>query len=170
MSQLLAVGVLLAALSMDIVAQNIGIPIAKAFASGQLPVVPSTLFIPKNGQATDECQRELQTFKVIASRFALPRKWRFYVVCDEASWDSYVHHIRVEKHLAPSTPVYGVTYLDAGYTIMRGPKLLRPDALTTPEHIVAHELAHIYLQSIDEISVEALAMLWLAGNNAAPIQ
>ncbi|RXH55031.1 hypothetical protein GRAN_4135 [Granulicella sibirica] len=40
------------------------------------------------------------------------------------------------------------------------------DYRAQPEHIVAHELCHIYLQSSDESRVDALATRWVDARRA----
>jgi hypothetical protein len=135
--------------------------LADGFRTGRLKIQPQTVFAAKSSVVPSECKQEEIAFAKIASRLPLPEKWTFYVVCDEPSWSNYVQRITIEKHLGMSTEVYGATYQQGGYTVLRGYKLTHPDELTTPERIVAHELAHIYLHSSNEEQVDKLARTWV---------
>jgi hypothetical protein len=134
---------------------------ADGFRTGQLKIQPQSIFAARSGGVTPECKQEELAFAEIASQFPLPQKWTFYVVCDEPSWNNYVSRISIEKHLGMNTEVYGATYQEAGYTVLRGYKLTHSDDLTTPERIVAHELAHIYMHSSKDEQVDKLAQTWL---------
>ncbi|HVJ07225.1 MAG TPA: ImmA/IrrE family metallo-endopeptidase [Acidisarcina sp.] len=58
--------------------------------------------------------------------------------------------------------IYSSTDIDAGTTFLRGTTLLHPDLPeAAPDHVIAHELAHIMLHSRDEAVVEAQTRKWL---------
>ena len=85
--------------------------------------------------------------------------WSFVVVCDEESWKHLMQRTFLDKKLGEH---YGETDIDKGITLIRGYKLLNPDAGASPEHIIAHELAHIMLHSRDEKKVDRQAEMWVA--------
>jgi len=59
--------------------------------------------------------------------------------------------------------VYAVTDLEGRTTCVRGTTLMRPDQpQASPEHVVAHELAHTMLRTPDEDQAEQLARHWLS--------
>jgi hypothetical protein len=78
---------------------------------------------------------------------------------------------KVERHVAWTGPgrTMGLTNLDAGITYVRGWDLVHPFDNTEkmrPSHIIAHELAHIMLDTRDEATADRQAVVWLARNVA----
>jgi hypothetical protein len=118
------------------------------------------------------CVREGEAFIRIASQYPAVHNWTFYIVCTERSWRQFVrksgqldHGVLlngVAYHNQPDVQVYGTTYLGSRVTYIRGYKLLYPDPGITPDRIVAHELAHIVLNSTDEVRDDHLALQWIA--------
>ena len=131
----------------------------------------STMSIFANNKPTSkECQEERQTLISLVGEFPSPDSWTFFVVCDDATWHYDFANIATDgrNSAIPTSQLYGVTVLDKHITYIRGEKLLHTvrynyerGADPTPAVIVAHELAHIYLNSTDEDKVEALAVRWV---------
>lgn len=112
-----------------------------------------------------ECMQEIKTVIVVGSRLPLPKgNWNFVVVCDEVTWkhliDAQKEHLREEDRDPSKGEIYADTLLDQKMTIFRGYKLVHPDDNVAPEHIIAHELAHIYLNSANERKVDEQAGKW----------
>lgn len=106
----------------------------------------------------------MSELQMLVSEYPHPAAWKYADVCDESSWRQVV------REFAPvaSDPdtVYGITLPSSHITFFRGTRIAkaRPDE-PTPDHIVAHELAHIYLNSPDDSVVDALAKEWMAKRN-----
>jgi hypothetical protein len=128
--------------------------------------------LPSGAPPPPVCIQEGEAFLRIASEFPLVHQWTFYIVCDERSWHRFVrrsgqldHGVSVNGvayHSRPDVQIYGTTYLQLRVSYIRGTKLLHPDLGITPAHIVAHELAHILLNSLDEVRVDHVALSWVA--------
>jgi predicted SprT family Zn-dependent metalloprotease len=58
-----------------------------------------------------------------------------------------------------SGDIYGATFLPTHLTLLRGSSFdqVQPD----PELVIAHELAHIYLHSEDEVEVDHASREWV---------
>jgi hypothetical protein len=105
------------------------------------------------------CMDEVAAFKKIASRYPRPAAWHFIIVCEETSWKTVLSNLH---QYDPRYEVYGSTYLDSGVTYLRGWKLTHTSASDpSPDRIIAHEDAHIYLHSTDDEKVESLAQKWV---------
>jgi hypothetical protein len=105
------------------------------------------------------CVDEVTAFKKIASRYPRPATWRFIIVCEESSWKTVLTNL---GQYDPRYEVYGSTYLDSGVTYLRGWKLTHTSSSDpSPDRIVAHEDAHIYLHSTNDYKVENLAQKWV---------
>lgn len=125
------------------------------------------------GQApSPACVREGEAFIKIASQYPQPTNWTFYIVCTERSWYQFLkksgqlkHGVLVDGVVYKNNPrvlVYGTTYLGSHVTYLRGDKLTHPDPWMSPDHIVAHEIAHIVLASSNEQKVDHQALEWVA--------
>ncbi len=112
---------------------------------------------PDNPKVRQSCVAEGQELSRQLSRFPRPDSWTFLVICDESSWGSAM----TIEHRGNAANVYGSTDFTTRTTILRGSALLGTDANVTAEHLVAHELGHIFLFTADEKKAEALAMTWL---------
>lgn len=128
-----------------------------------------SIFATKKG-TSKECQKERQALIALVGEFPSPNAWTFFVVCDDATWHYDFANIATDgrNSAIPTAQMYGVTVLDKHITYIRGTKLLHTvrynyeiGADPTPAVIVAHELAHIYLNSTDEGKVQALAVRWV---------
>jgi hypothetical protein len=105
------------------------------------------------------CMNEVKAFEVIAARYPRPANWRFVIVCDDASWVTVLTKL---GQYDPRYEVYGSTYLNSGVTYLRGWNLTHTSSDDpSPDRIVAHEEAHIYLHSTNDGKVETLAHQWL---------
>lgn len=114
-----------------------------------------------------ECMQEIRTFLVVGSKLPLPKgNWNFVVVCDEVTWQHVIaaqaEHLREEDRDPSKGEIYADTILNKKITIFRGYKLVHPDENVLPEHIIAHELAHIYLNSANENKVDRQADTWVS--------
>ncbi len=128
--------------------------------SAQNRVSAMSLFL-KAGQAIpNECQQEATVFKQIASAFPHPKSgWSFVVICDENSWKAALQRMGVDD---PDREHFGETDIDHNITYFRGWPLVNYRlGNPTPEHIVAHGLAHIMLHSRDEELVDRTALDWI---------
>ncbi|HMF63692.1 MAG TPA: hypothetical protein VK608_06345 [Edaphobacter sp.] len=56
--------------------------------------------------------------------------------------------------------VYGATFFNSHTTMLRGSAIAGHAANVTAAHLVAHELAHIYLHSTEQL-VDAQATTWI---------
>lgn len=131
---------------------------APAFAQSTYQVVSS---FNKPGQPVrQECLDQVAELRRQVEAYPHPARWTYVVACDDAQWPLVLAHI---GYAPPrNARVYGMTDLAEGLSIFRGRTLLNPEPRTvTSEIVVAHELAHIYLHSRDEDTVERQAQIWL---------
>ena len=119
----------------------------------------------KAGQpAPAECVTEGVVFMKLLSAYPHPASgWHFVVVCDDATW---LHVLRKAGMTGGPGEHYGETDIENDLTLIRGAKLIHPDMGVSPEHIVAHELAHVILHSTDEGKVDRQAFAWMAERGA----
>lgn len=140
-----------------------------AFVSAQISIRYFPSHPPKDGSIPQVCLDEGSVLRTELQRFPHPSKWTFIVACDETSWAA------VERHVDWSNvpgKVLGLTDIDNGITYLRGWSLIHPFDGTEgacPEHVIAHELAHIYLHSSDEGRVEDQALDWLKAARQQPV-
>jgi hypothetical protein len=89
-------------------------------------------------------------------KYPHPADWKFTVVCDVAGWSKVVR--------TDPNHVYAITSLPNRTTYFYGVRLVDPTQNDPkPEHTVAHELAHIYLnEPSDEHRVDLQAKQWMA--------
>ncbi len=104
-----------------------------------------------------ECQAQVNILASALGSYPHPENWRWLVLCDDAVWQHFLRHVdRADLH------VYALTDIDGQVTCFRGFTLVHPDSPSAePNHVVAHELAHIRLHTRDEDRAEALAESWL---------
>jgi hypothetical protein len=104
-----------------------------------------------------ECREEAHIFAQSLIRYPRPASWHWVLICDEAGWRRF---LRLSGR-SEGAPVYASTDLDGRTTYIRGAKLLYPyDLQASPEGIIAHELAHIRLQSESEALANDLVRAW----------
>ncbi|MDR3734606.1 MAG: hypothetical protein P4L10_03615 [Acidobacteriaceae bacterium] len=121
----------------------------------------------KPGQtASDTCKAEVQAFMRMATVYPHPATgWHFVIVCDESTWKIFLQKAGLNNEPGEH---YGETDIDKNITVIRGWRLIHPDTLVSPEHIVAHELAHIILHSRDEVEVDKQAQAWMEQEKLSP--
>jgi hypothetical protein len=107
------------------------------------------------------CMQEHDVLVRLLNKYPTPKKWTFFIVCDDFSWNQYVAKQVLNGRVAPGLIVYGETFRESGKTLIRGSQLLTPDPMMSPDKIAAHELAHIFLNTENEDKVSSLTTKWL---------
>jgi hypothetical protein len=88
-----------------------------------------------------------------------PSGWRYVVACDETGWGRLIELAAPGQN---ADDIFGATEPSVRLTILRGTRLVYPRAgEPTPDHTVAHELAHIFLHSSDDTSADRLCKRWM---------
>lgn len=106
-----------------------------------------------------DCHEAANIVLSLLDKYPHPDSWTFVIACDDPSWQRVLTHIGIVESDGRH---YGETFEDTHVTYLRGSTLLEPDSpRATAEHLVAHELAHIYLHAHEENKVEALAESWI---------
>lgn len=114
-------------------------------------------FVAEGAPVPDECREEAHAFAQSLVRYPRPVAWHWVLVCDEAGWRRF---LRLSGR-GEQAEIYASTDLSGRTTYIRGAKLLYPyDLQADPDDIIAHELAHIRLQSSSEARADSLARLW----------
>jgi hypothetical protein len=127
-----------------------------ALAQNEISV--SSLFLKPGEHVPQECQQAAQLFAHLAAIYPHPKYgWHFIIVCDDSSWDAVMQKMGFVDGMTH----YAETEIDRRITLFRGRKLIHSDTGVPPEHIVAHELAHIMLHSRDEQIVNLTARKWV---------
>jgi hypothetical protein len=107
-----------------------------------------------------DCAVQAHVFAESLVRYPRPRSWHWVLVCDEAGWRRFLRLSGRDEHEA----IYASTDLEACTTYLRGDKLLNSKSFGAEmDTVVAHELAHIRLNSGDEARVDSLARMWQEG-------
>ena len=119
-------------------------------ASAQQTYSPFTVGARPGDAPPQACVDTAHTIAPVIAKYPHPTQWRWIIACNAMSWDALTQHLGWDRSntLALTDQNSHITYLN--------PKLL-PDA----EHIVVHELAHIYLHSADEQLVDDQATRWI---------
>ncbi len=122
--------------------------------------------LAKPGQATPkECLDQKAVLWSLLALYPHPDRWTYVIACDDPGWNDLMK--RMDKRKGEH---YGETNFqsEAQITFLRGTTLLGLDdslekglPVITPEHLVTHELGHIYLHSSDEEKVDRLALSWI---------
>ena len=129
-------------------------PTAAADAS-DLRVVSS--FVAAGQPVPSECREEAHIFAQSLVRYPRPASWHWVLICDEAGWRRFLRLSGRNEDAA----IYASTDLDGTTTYIRGAKLLYPyDLQADPDGIIAHELAHIKLQTESEDLANDLVRAW----------
>jgi hypothetical protein len=117
-----------------------------------------------------EAIAEEKVFAAIAPRFPMKQQaWKWIIIVDEPMWKQLI--MRMGFRDDPSVSYYGETDLEGGVTYIRGFTLLHPDQTDArPEHVISHEMAHVYLNSRDEVLVDQTADKWMAAYDAQQIK
>jgi hypothetical protein len=108
------------------------------------------------------CVQQAQAAIQIIRLYPHPDTWTWVVVCDDLAWQRWERHISWNEN---GSPLLALTDRASRVTYLRGPAILHPamQAAARPEHFIAHELAHIAMNSSDESAVDRLAWKWQNG-------
>jgi len=117
-----------------------------------------TSFSKEGTPLTDEAKAQMQLVLTTLKEFPLKEDWNFVVICDDLLWKKFMDHVGNVADFR--SQYYGVTSLATHTTYLRGSTLVHPNNPdVTPERVIAHEMAHIFLPNqIDERDVDALAL------------
>jgi hypothetical protein len=119
----------------------------------------------KAGEVPASCGKILAVLVPYIQAYPHPSGWEWYVACDEAAWA----RIQLRQGNQVGSGILAITNRAERSTIIRGSAMVQAysdDFRAQPEHIVAHELCHIYLESSDESKVDELATRWVAERRA----
>jgi hypothetical protein len=118
-------------------------------------------FVKTGKPLSSEAIAEEKIFAQIAPRFPMKSQaWQWIIVVDEPMWKLLM--VRMGFPNDPRTSYYGQTDLQDGVTYIRGYTLLHPDQPDAKaEHVISHEMAHVYLNSADEGLVDRTADAWM---------
>jgi hypothetical protein len=114
----------------------------------------------KGGPAPAVCAQEGGVVKAFVGDYPHPAQWTWIVACDESDWKALMQHLGVNT---ADQEIWAETDRHSHITYVRGYALLHPleHYDVTPEHVIAHELVHAYLDSGDEEKVDSLANKWI---------
>jgi hypothetical protein len=140
------------------------------FSQAQISITAAGTFV-KTGQAPpSDAISEVKLFQSIGSKFPMKEKaWKYVIVADDTMWKQ----LMVKMGFDPNTPLqyFGQTDIDHSITFIRGWALIHPELFgQDPEHIIAHEMAHIYLHSRDEKLVDDQAVAWIKASKKNTVQ
>ncbi len=114
-------------------------------------------FVPAGAPVPKECREEAHVFATSLIRYPRPGSWHWVILCDEVGWQRFLRLTGRDEQ----AEIYASTDLEGRMTYLRGDKLLYPyDLQAHPDDIIAHELAHILLQSESEARAVDLARRW----------
>lgn len=144
---------------LSIVAFLLIVSCTRAHAQNSVKVVGT--FIKDGAPPSADAVAEAKIFGQVARQFPLREKqWKWVIVADDALWHQLI--IRMGFRDDPRISYYGQTDLEGHQTYIRGWTLLHPDQPdAAPEHVIAHEMAHVYLHSTDEVVVDKTAHQWM---------
>ena len=136
---------------------------------GQTKFVPLSIDSKSGSSAAQPCVDAYSIIKPLVFTYPHPDSWTWIIACDERSWQALVRHLGHD-----TTGVYTMALTDQKdhITYVRADAILHPQMgpASEPEHIIAHELAHIYLKSDDERAVDDLAWRWSASSSVPPVE
>lgn len=135
-------------------------------AVAQTPIKYFPSHPPTAGSIPQACLDEGDSLKAQLTRFPHPDKWTFVIACDDHAWDDL---LALAGHAGTSRVIFGATNPDNHSTLLRGTTLVGKDREMTPEHLVAHELAHVYLHSSNERRVGDQALEWMKSDRGQPV-
>ena len=129
--------------------------------------VASTL-VPAGSAVPGACRDQVAVLQRVLSLFPRPDQWHWVVVCDDTAWRRFLlNSVTANADMkgipaAEGGTIYASTDIDAHLTCVRGTTLLQPDSpLAQAKDVIAHELAHILLNTRDESRADRQAALWL---------
>ena len=135
-----------------------------ASAQDHITVTAYSIFV-KNGAIPASCQGAVNIAADALLAYPHPARWSFIVVCDEPSWAIAV---RKMGSILPADHLRGITDQSGRITLLRG-AIFDGSTGMSGEAIIAHELAHIALQSHDDLAVERLADRWVKARHATEL-
>ncbi|MEO7029674.1 MAG: hypothetical protein ABI147_09770 [Acidobacteriaceae bacterium] len=107
-----------------------------------------------------DCLRSAIMVRGGIARFHAPEDWRYFVICTESDWKTYV---AFSKRSARELETMGAdTDLVGRTTFFRG-EWLRNANTHSPvaEKIIAREVASAVLQSVDEVAISKQVERWI---------
>jgi hypothetical protein len=136
-------------------------------AQGQSTISYFSSFAKPGQLVPKECIEAKAVLADALTAYPHPDKWTYIIVCDNNAWHQVMTHLGITEsdghHLGETdfSDEGKLTYLNgAAFVAM-------DDERTTPEHVVAHELCHIYLHSRNEVKVDKLATEWVSKRQEA---
>lgn len=119
----------------------------------------------KSGQPVSQtCVDAAHAMAPIIRQFPHPDAWQWVLACDSRSWSELIQHLGYDgpKPLALTDQKNHVTYVNAE-------AIVHPEIgdAASPEHVISHELAHIFLHSADERKVDDQASEWINTSKVA---
>jgi len=94
------------------------------------------------------CLEQAHAVDHIVQSLLHPTRWTFVIICDDQRWQRALRNFDIVGETK-----FAFTDLKTQQTWLRGQKFTNPelgDDRVTPRYVVAHELAHIILQTRDE--------------------
>jgi hypothetical protein len=111
------------------------------------------------GPPSDLCKQEGELVQSYAGNYPHVDRWTWIVACDEFSWRALLQHVGIDQS---DRMVFAATDRAHRFTYVRGFALLHPpdNFAVVPEHVIAHEIAHAYLDTADEALTESQVRKW----------
>lgn len=105
------------------------------------------------------CVDTYRIIKPLISSYPHPESWTWIMACDDRTWTGLLQHLGQES---AGQYIYALTDQENHITYVRAEGILHPaqGPVSEPDHVIAHELAHIYLHSADERLVDHQAIDW----------
>jgi hypothetical protein len=114
-------------------------------------------FVAPGEPVPENCRQQAHVFAESLVRYPRPAAWHWVLVCDEAGWRRF---LRLSGR-GEQDSIYASTDLAGRATYLRGAKLFSASGFGVGlNHVVAHELAHIWLNTEDESKADELARAW----------
>jgi hypothetical protein len=135
-------------------------------AQGQSTISYFSSFAKPGQPVPKECIEAKAVLADALTAYPHPDKWTYIIACDNHAWQQVMTHLGMTEsdghHLGETD------FSDEGkLTYLNGAALVAMDDVrTTAEHVVAHELSHIYLHSRNEVEVDKLATEWVSKRQA----
>ncbi len=107
-----------------------------------------------------DCLRSAITIRGGIAKFHAPEDWRYFVICTESDWKTYV---AFSKRSAAELKTMGAdTDLEGRTTFFRGQWLRNVDTHSpVAEKMIAREVASAVLQSVDEVAISKQVERWI---------
>jgi hypothetical protein len=129
-------------------------------ASAQQKYVPIQVGSKPGAPPPPACVDTYRIIKSLISSYPHPDSWTWIMACDDRTWTSLLQHLGQDT---AGKYTFALTDQKNHITYVRVQGILNPTdgAASRPEHVLAHELAHIYLHSSDERQVDEQATAWI---------